>query len=247
MRHQVVGVSDMEPTGIYAAGGIPQMAENPHTYRQEVKTTVDPFNPQSYLAKVLMGKQSPMGMSIKAVDDPLLQEVGNGVEDSLVKEIRSGKYKSAEEFVNSLGKDRTQSVGELVKRGYPKDQAEFIARKSNEMGDMKSPSVKDILENPSEYTQQKGGSRTIFRVVPEGRSIENGDYVFTSKAAAEEFLNTHGRIRGQNKIVSLTTDGKNLLERKRHDNGELIFLPQEIQTKSQLTDLYNKAQGTNKK
>lgn len=61
MRHQVVGVSDMEPTGIYAAGGIPQMAENPHTYRQEVKTTVDPFNPQSYLAKVLMGKQSPMG------------------------------------------------------------------------------------------------------------------------------------------------------------------------------------------
>ncbi len=71
-RHKVVGVSDMEPTGIYAAGGIPQMAENPHTYRQEVKTTVDPFNPQSYLAKVLMGKQSPMGMSIKAVDDPLL-------------------------------------------------------------------------------------------------------------------------------------------------------------------------------
>ena len=67
VRKQVVGVHDMEPTGIYAAGGIPQMGENPHTYRQEVRTTVDPFNPQSYLARVLMGKQSPMGMTIAGV------------------------------------------------------------------------------------------------------------------------------------------------------------------------------------
>ena len=67
IRHKVVGVHDMEPTGIYAAGGIPQMGENPHTYRQEVRTTVDPFEPKSYLARVLMGKQSPMGMTIAGV------------------------------------------------------------------------------------------------------------------------------------------------------------------------------------
>ncbi len=97
IRHKVVGVHDMEPTGIYAAGGIPQMGENPHTYRQEVRTTVDPFEPKSYLARVLMGKQSPMGMSVKAVDDPLLQEAGKIPSKSEFISITKGQYNSIRE------------------------------------------------------------------------------------------------------------------------------------------------------
>ncbi len=68
-----------------------------------------------------------------------------------------------------------------------------------------------------------------------------GDYVFTSKKAAEKFREELGFTRGQNTIISQKTDGLNLLKRKGADNGELIFLPKEIQTKSQLTDIWKKA------
>jgi hypothetical protein len=161
-------------------------------------------------------------------------------ETGLVTEAK--KYKSAEEFVDSLTKDRTQSVSDLIKRGYTKEQAELIADKANNMMDVKSPSIKDIVDNPNKYTPVGGGEITIYRVVPKDGKIEYGDFIFTEKKAAETFRDKLGFIRGQNEIVEIKTGGENLLKPKASGfENELIYLPKEIQTKSQLTDIWNQA------
>lgn len=226
-RHKVVGVSDMEPTGIYAAGGIPQMGENPHTYRQEVKTTVDPFNPQSYLAKVLMGKQSPMGMSIKAVDDPLLQE--------------AGKYKSAEEFVGS-------------KKPVFRGGTEIEGGKVSDMG----ISVTTDRETADFYAGSKimtGGDKGH---IPPGVGkvreyyVDPSANIFNARNAPQElltFIKKQNAVTGKEKIVQYAkSKGYDGVEFSGLGDDEIrVFSQNNLKTKSQLTDLYNKAQGTNKK
>ena len=75
LSHRVVDKYDMEPVpGVFAPGGIQQQRPSMESFRKEVETTQRPYEPQSYLARVLMGKQSPVGNTIQAVDDPLLRE-----------------------------------------------------------------------------------------------------------------------------------------------------------------------------
>lgn len=196
----------------------------------------------------ILNKQKPID-NLKTIEDVnnYFRDIWNKANkpqvDDLTKLAQRYKAegKSAEEFVNSLDKNRTQSVDNLIKSGYTKEQAELIADRSNNMMDMKSPSIRDIINNPDEYKKQSSGEVEIFRVVPKDGKIENADYVFTSKVSAEKFRDELGYVRGQNTIISKKVDGSNLLQRKGADNGELIYLPKELQTKSQLIDIYNKA------
>lgn len=52
---------------------------------------------------------------------------------------------------------------------------------------------------------------TVYRVVPEGGSISEGDFVFTNKKSAQEFLEKYGKKRGQTEIVSTKADINELL------------------------------------
>lgn len=208
MRHQVVGVSDMEPTGIYAAGGIPQMGENPHTYRQEVKTTVDPFEPKSYLARVLMGKQSPMGMSIKA-ESPLLQE--------------AGKYKSAEEFVKAQGKTYYHATDANFDNFNPSMNPDdvgtwFAGNKANVL----DPEVAKTLPIVKEQVLKPG---TKLITEEQLSRFEKTPFVLNSRKPIHELLMEKG-YRG----IRYAGDDIQLFE----PNIDTI-------SKSQLTDLYNKA------
>lgn len=144
------------------------------------------------------------------------------IKKGIPTELPKAKTKSSD---LSTGKNRLQNVEDLIKRGYTKEQSEFIARNANEMMDIKSPSVKDVLNNPENYIQQKPGNVTIYRVVPKGKGIENADFVFTSKKDAELFRDNYGYKRGANDIVSLKTDGSNLVKTV---DGEYIYFKKEL-------------------
>lgn len=101
---------------------------------------------------------------------------------------------------------------------------------------------------------------TIYRVTPKGGSINAGDFVFSNEKSAIAFLEDYGYKRGQTEIQKI--DGVKLDELllpktekefyRNHNSSmsypvdELIYAPKNIQnignlTKSQLTDIWNKA------
>lgn len=80
LSHRIVDKYDYEPVpGVYAAGGIQQQRPVMESFRKEIETTQRPYNPQSYIAKVLMGKQSPIGRF------PTFYLVNNVITENLAK------------------------------------------------------------------------------------------------------------------------------------------------------------------
>lgn len=169
--------------------------------------------------------------------DPLLQE--------------AGKYKSAEDFVNSLTKQKYTPTSEYFQsKGLSKELADYASLKASEMQDMRSPTFMDIAQGKFKnfITGKRGtGDTTIYRAVPKGEKINISDMVFTDRKMAEQYQIDHGFKRGQQEIVSQKIDGADLmLLREDAFPGEAVYFPKSlegIKTKSQLTDLYNKAQG----
>lgn len=150
------------------------------------------------------------------------------------------KYDTAEDFINSIKDKRIASVEQLMEDGYTKEQAEFISNNINDMMDMKSPSISDILNNENDYERLEKNPITIYRVVPKGKGIEIGDFVFTDKQKAEQFRDEFGFKRGQPNIVSSKVDASDLIFRKEQKGeGEMIFLPESLSSNEKIKETFD--------
>jgi len=180
-------------------------------------------------------------------------KIGKDVKsDPLAQEAK--KYKSAEEYVDSLTKQKYSPTTEYFQsKGLPKDLADYASMKASEMQDMRSPTFMDIAQGKFKnfITGKRGSGKTIiYRAVPKGEKINISDMVFTDRKMAESFQNEYGFKRGQQEIVSQKVDGADLmLLREDSFPGEAVYFPKSlegIKTKSQLTDIWNKANQKDK-
>ena len=128
-----------------------------------------------------------------------------------------------------------QPEEQLEDQGYSKEQAEFILRKRQDMLDIKSPTVQDIVANPSKYTPIEGtGEITIYRVAEKGEVLIPGKFVFTSKEDAIAFRDKFGYERGQPEIIEQKVNKKNLRNSPENDPSELIYFPEEQSEEKQI-------------
>lgn len=192
--------------------------------------------------------------------DPLLQEAGNGVEDALVKEIRTGKYKSAEEFRKAVSQSHLMDLSNPEKhnigRAFAHYKDEPLTDISDVLRDKDRPgSYLSTMKysNPVEYRaiSSPGETIKIYRAVPEnvGDEIRIGDYVALDKKYAQMHLDSvlEGEQATKGKIISMEVPKKDIIWGEA-DFTEWAYSPRELRDKyPTLDDIYNKAQGTNKK
>ena len=154
--------------------------------------------------------------------------------ENLDKPLVKGKKAVKESVVRRSKQSRVRTVNQLMTDGYTERQAKLIFRNVEEMMDMKSPDVSNVLGNMDKYERLNGAKKSIWRVVPKNGRIESGDFVFDSLKGAETFRKDFGFIRGQPDIVRLKVNASDLLKPKAKnliskDYGqELIYLPKSI-------------------
>lgn len=231
LSHKVVDKYDTEPVpGVFAMGGIQQQRPIMESFRKEVETTQMPYSPQSSIARFLMGKQK-VGMGIEP-QSPLLQE--------------AGKYKSAEEFVKAQRKmyrgtalpqkgdlDVADSYGMAYGKGAYLASDESFARQYGENISELYPR----LDKPFPMDKE---------VSPEFVSKFKKDFPEYSEKYGTTGEDIHAFIGNQDDaneyLQKLGYDG--LIDAASEGSKQtIVFDPKKILTKSQLTDLYNKAQG----
>jgi len=170
----------------------------------------------------VLNNWSKIGRSVSK-DAPLTQE--------------ATKYKSAEEFVKAQNtryatfgdNSRTpQDILDMKASGEFDPISNYDARTQGEW----------LGKGTKYYTPAENGKVTIYRAT-EGNSIRAGDYVTNNKAYAEQHLQSV--LRGEGKIIEIKNVG--LDELNVVNPNEFWYAPKDIKTKSQLTDIWEKAQG----
>lgn len=160
---------------------------------------------------------------------------GEPTADEIASVDKSAKSQAQTEFVRELQQGRKRktpngpsTVADLKGKGYSQEQAEFIHRQRTDMLDRKSPTAKEVRDNPEGYTPLEGkGSIKIYRVSEKGEDLRAGHYVFTSEEAAKAFREEYGFKRGQPEIIEKTVDKSELRNTPDNDPSELIYLPKE--------------------
>lgn len=167
------------------------------------------------------------GMSIQAVDDPLLQE--------------ARKYKSAEEFVEAqtprVGGIAPELQGQTLYRGM--SEGEWQAIQSGGVSGKASKGGRTFLtteKQTADMAVEAGkGNGVVVELKPEA-----GQKVISGGKIGE---NTGGNLPGEYQARDIGIDD---IAKVTDGNGKVIYeATTGGKTKSQLTDLYNKAQGGN--
>ena len=195
---------------------------------------------------------------------PLAQEVGK-VSPEMRKAIENSK--TAEDFVKAMEANKSSggkygkgmlmptengslSVADIFrgKNGDFSTGFDKLRLSNQDLGfRMKVQTEGDIkfAKNGNDFTTK------IYRLVPEGGSINPGDYIFLNKSSAEKFLKDYGVKRGQTKLVTVdNVSSKDLLlpdiahriQNSKYKYDEFIYAPKALEGKS-LTDLFHKLKG----
>ncbi len=140
----------------------------------------------------------------------------------------SADYSQIPERINGLKYRQTKQ--ELLDQGYTPELADFLLRKqedrANGFADVGSWGRTELLNPPAGSKRMESGDRiTVYRAVPKGKDINIGDYVFTNKDDALEFVNTEGKKRGQPVIVEKEISANELIVPNENYPGEAIYAP----------------------
>lgn len=131
------------------------------------------------------------------------------------------------------GAKYTQTKEDLLGQGYTEAQADYLLRKQEDraagFADASSWTPERLAEEGGNYPRlsdaEGDGPVTVYRAVPKGKRITPGDYVFTSRADAEAFVEEYGRQRGQPEIVSASVTKADLIIPSAASPTEAIFAP----------------------
>lgn len=291
LSRKVVDKYDHEPVpGVFAPGGIQQQRPIMESFRKEVETTQMPFEPQSSIARFLMGKQK-VGMGIEP-QNPLLQEAGKAPKnlDELFNDpTNADLFKPAKPVGNSFqdtlpSRTRPSSVKEIVKSGGNPlyhdtnsngvlgilDSGEIKTHQApfgQLAGQGKRVSTTRNFDNYSRYHNSPyrfviDESKTGQRAIADNR--EEFESIFRKNVSTKAVNSLAIDITNPELITDIKTGKFAEVIKKAKEKGIKIetfegkILPDEYSNKeiqgltkkeveSQLIDLYNKAQGNNKK
>lgn len=193
-------------------------------------------------------------------------------EAALIAEAK--KYKTAEEFVKALRHDKGFGYGKYGEsKLYPTEIGSWsivdiaTGRKDGlvldklKLSNLDRGTQQDFFDSNKALGGLDGSWKdgyTVYRVVPQGKEIGAGDFVFTNKRSAQEFLEKYGSARNQTEIVSIKVTPDELVMPDTPDKmrssvprlrpynvpryDEWIYAPSDVQ-KLDLFDIYKKAHG----
>ena len=145
------------------------------------------------------------------------------------KAFQSEPEQTSQEPTQS-GPKYSPTVEELTSQGYTPSQVEYLLRKHADRvagyGDAMSWTEKEVADNADKYPRfGDSGTTTIYRVVPKGKGINTGDYVFTDRAEAEKFRDENGKKRGQPDISTMEANKADLIVPDAGSPHESIYAP----------------------
>lgn len=235
-RHLLkLGTQKVEPTMRQAMGLVEKQPSKTKTIIESMFPQKGKEAPKEVAKTILSGVKGKGGLSIQDVTKKGSPTVG---ETALIQEAR--KYKSAEEFVNSLSSKNHQLIN-------PEDGGVYLHGTTKENYD-------SLLKNGFNAKLNKKGFAEQPEAFHVGDSIEAGMYgdrVVAVKARSGESVKTISRsdfTPEQNRSFKRGIDEINWAKNHGYDainaGDELIIVnPQkfEVFDKSQLTDIWNKA------
>lgn len=150
--------------------------------------------------------------------------------NTLIQEAK--KYKSAEEFVNNVGR-KEKIKNQVYQPGGLQDA--ILLRKDEPLGDLSNYDKQSQIELLGGQRPRPDGTITLYRATPKGKDISAGDYVTNDRNYAEQHI-LHN-LGGKGKVKSIEAKLEDIFP--ADGPKEFWYSPKNLE--SQLTDIWNKA------
>jgi len=151
------------------------------------------------------------------------------IAEEKVPEVKAEEVKPAAEVARPRAK-YIQSREDLIGQGYSESQVEYLLNKQKDrlegFSDTGSWTPEEVAAKAGKLERLGGDEPVIvYRAVPKGKGINEGDYVFVDKEEANAFLEEHGRTRGQPEIATIEVKKSDLVIPDKASPTEMIYAP----------------------